>query len=217
MSVEWPETREPTSHETIEGEHVTRVAAAHGFRSIAPLWDHKENATLRAARHTPHVLAPGDRVYVPTVKHREVERPTEQRHRFRATLAPLHLRVARLHYDGTPITEAPSAVTRDGAVATFTTQQGVVNIPIDATNTRCVLTTGTNAIVAMIGFLQPVSTVPGFRERLNNLGYRAGKAITARDLDLRSAVEEFQCDHGLAVDGTCGDATQRQLVHVHGC
>ena len=32
-----------------------------------------------------------------------------------------------------------------------------------------------------------------------------------------SAVEEFQCDHGLGVDGKCGPATQAKLKQVHGC
>lgn len=32
-----------------------------------------------------------------------------------------------------------------------------------------------------------------------------------------SAVEEFQCDHGLVVDGECGPATQAKLKQVHGC
>ena len=32
-----------------------------------------------------------------------------------------------------------------------------------------------------------------------------------------SAIEEFQCDHGLVVDGKCGPATQAKLKQVHGC
>jgi hypothetical protein len=32
-----------------------------------------------------------------------------------------------------------------------------------------------------------------------------------------SAVEEFQCDHGLGVDGKCGPATQAKLKQIHGC
>ena len=32
-----------------------------------------------------------------------------------------------------------------------------------------------------------------------------------------SAVEEFQCDHGLVVDGKCGPTTQAKLKQVHGC
>jgi peptidoglycan hydrolase-like protein with peptidoglycan-binding domain len=33
----------------------------------------------------------------------------------------------------------------------------------------------------------------------------------------KSAVEEFQCDHGLAVDGKCGPKTQAKLEEIHGC
>jgi peptidoglycan hydrolase-like protein with peptidoglycan-binding domain len=33
----------------------------------------------------------------------------------------------------------------------------------------------------------------------------------------RSAVEEFQCDHDLTVDGICGPTTQAKLKQVHGC
>lgn len=33
----------------------------------------------------------------------------------------------------------------------------------------------------------------------------------------RSAVEEFQCDNNLTVDGICGPATQATLLKVHGC
>ena len=217
MSREWPESRLAVSHETLAGEHLARIAATHGYRSFAPIWNHSENAALRASRHSPHVLAPGDRVYVPAVTARDVDRPTEQRHRFRATLPLLTLRLARLHYDGSAINEAPERVARDGKVAEFTTSAGTVEVPIDALSRKCVLTQGKSELVAMIGFLQPVSTVPGFRERLNNLGYRAGESENARTLDIRSAVEEFQCDQRLTVDGTCGDATQRRLLKVHGC
>jgi len=31
-----------------------------------------------------------------------------------------------------------------------------------------------------------------------------------------SAVEEFQCDNGLTVDGDCGPNTQAKLKEVHG-
>jgi hypothetical protein len=76
-----------------------------------------------------------------------------------------------------------------------------------------------------IGYLDPVTTVPGQVARLNNLGYDAGlvgrEDRAPRDEEgqrqFRSAVEEFQCDHGLAVDGKCGPVTQAKLKKVHGC
>jgi hypothetical protein len=96
-----------------------------------------------------------------------------------------------------------------------------------------------------IGDMDPVDKESGQKARLNNLGYFAGplgdekvespdakkasspddkkeapvdakKAEENRALFL-SAVEEFQCDHGLVVDGKCGPATLAKLKQVHGC
>jgi peptidoglycan hydrolase-like protein with peptidoglycan-binding domain len=66
-----------------------------------------------------------------------------------------------------------------------------------------------------IGDLDPVDEVSGQAARLNNLGYFPGDG-TDEDAFL-SAVEEFQCDHGLTVDGKCGPLTQAKLKKVHGC
>lgn len=217
MSTEWPESREPLSHETTDGDHLSRVAATHGRRAYRAIWEHGENAALRASRHTPHVLAPGDRVFVPAVIMREVERPTEQRHRFRATLSSLVLRVRRQHWDGSGIVEPPTGVTRDGKPVEFAVQGEVVTVPIEPLTTRCVFTKAGSEVSLQIGFLRPVDSVPGFRERLNNLGYRAGDSDDARQLDIRSAVEEFQCDQQLSIDGKCGPVTQQRLLKVHGC
>ena len=52
--------------------------------------------------------------------------------------------------------------------------------------------------------------------RLNNLGYRAGTTPIRPSPSFRSAVEEFQCDEKLSVDGKCGPATQAKLRSVHG-
>jgi hypothetical protein len=74
-----------------------------------------------------------------------------------------------------------------------------------------------------IGDLDPVDKTPGQKARLNNLGYFAGPLEEKKGEEKEnktlflSAIEEFQCDHGLAVDGKCGPATQAKLKQVHGC
>ena len=67
-----------------------------------------------------------------------------------------------------------------------------------------------------IGHLDPVDQINGYRERLNNLGYNAGSSEDSNDAQFRSAIEEFQCDQHLKVDGTCGKQTQAELKKVHG-
>jgi N-acetylmuramoyl-L-alanine amidase len=72
-----------------------------------------------------------------------------------------------------------------------------------------------------IGHLDPVDELSGQQARLNNLGYFAGpfeeKSEEENKTMFLSAVEEFQCDHSLVVDGKCGPNTQAKLKQVHGC
>ncbi len=57
-------------------------------------------------------------------------------------------------------------------------------------------------------------TPSGQQARLDNLGYFASDGD---DDAFKSAVEEFQCDNSLTVDGDCGPATQAKLKQVYGC
>jgi len=56
----------------------------------------------------------------------------------------------------------------------------------------------------------------------NTTGSGGGNSLDStggqvNDQQFRSAVEEFQCDQGLTVDGICGPLTQAKLKQVHGC
>ena len=72
-------------------------------------------------------------------------------------------------------------------------------------------------IAIRIGDLDPVTEISGQIARLNNLGYFAGDIKSPDHVAVESAVEEFQCDNNLTVDGICGPKTQAQLKKVHGC
>jgi hypothetical protein len=70
--------------------------------------------------------------------------------------------------------------------------------------------------------LAGVETSAGALARLRNLGYFAGDLpgeASGADEDpwaARSAIEEFQCDEGLAVTGEVDPDTQARLTKVHG-
>jgi peptidoglycan hydrolase-like protein with peptidoglycan-binding domain len=120
-----------------------------------------------------------------------------------------------------------------------------LEIPLDAQNAMLVVRSNNTPfqnipIPIKIGRLDPVDKISGQIARLNNLGYFAGDIDQAQQASaatgngsgrggsgnrvdqasadqFRSAVEEFQCDHGLKVDGICGPVTQAKLKHAHGC
>ena len=68
-----------------------------------------------------------------------------------------------------------------------------------------------------IGDLDPIEEQSGQRARLANLGYYLASGSDIDEEELKSAVEEFQCDFGLVVDGICGSNTQKKLLKEHGC
>jgi hypothetical protein len=68
----------------------------------------------------------------------------------------------------------------------------------------------------LIGHLDPVTEKSGQIGRLENLGYNVGSGTPDDDRLFRRAVEEFQCDQNLTVDGVCGPQTQAKLEKVHG-
>lgn len=200
------------------GDHLTRLANQHGFRSFAPLWDDPENLALRKERVTPHILGEQDTVTIPALNVREVDRPTDQRHRFRAELHPLVVRLVLSHWDGRALESAPTEVLLDGKATPFTAAAGgKLEVPVTALVDRCRVVFPTGTVDLRVGFLQPIGTDAGVRQRLNNLGYDAGDASDPKALAFRSAVEEFQCDHDLTVDGKVGPQTRSALHRIHGC
>jgi hypothetical protein len=76
-------------------------------------------------------------------------------------------------------------------------------------------------IPMMIGHLDPVDEESGQKARLINLGYLsapvAGESQDDSEMRFLAAIEEFQCENGLTVDGKCGPNTQAKLKQVHGC
>lgn len=47
------------------------------------VWKHSNNSTLREQRQTMNMLEPGDIVFIPDIKPKEVQEPTNQVHKFR--------------------------------------------------------------------------------------------------------------------------------------
>lgn len=229
-----------------QGDYLSKIASINGFANYHTIWDHPNNAALKKKRQDPNVLFPGDKLFIPEKEERKESSITGKRHTFVVTKQSLKLRLVLEDCYEKPIANAPCTLMVDGEARQVTTDaSGKIEQQIPATLKEAFLIINdeqtpfeNDAIPIKVGHLDPVEEISGQIARLNNLGYFAGDVNPAQqtagdggsnddgkdcngdrknDDEFRSAVEEFQCDHGLQVDGKCGPITQAKLKKVHGC
>jgi hypothetical protein len=217
-----------------QGDHITRLTNAAGLGTYDSVWSLAENVNLKKQRENPNVLLPGDEVFVPERQEKQLNAATDMRHKY-VKKGSLRLRVIIQDSTGEPFRNATLSLSIHGRLETVQTDgNGLLahNIPADAR--AAVLTffdtdaPFTDPVKIGIGNLDPIDTSTGWIGRLNNLGYFAGsidplppdasqEQKNERDRLLKSAIEEFQCDNRLQVDGICGPKTQHTLKEVYGC
>lgn len=212
-------------HTVQQGEHLSSIAKDYGFSDYRTIWNRPENAQLKAKRQNPNVLYPRDVVFIPDKGPRIESRSTDARHKFKVRGTKLRLRLVLEDQYEKPIANAPCLLVIEGEFRQVTTDgSGKIDeeIPQDAHEAMLVIKDAQTPfdfvqIPIKIGHLDPVEEVEGQRGRLINLGYLASDTAEEATDQLRSAIEEFQCDQGLTVDGICGPQTQAKLKQVHGC
>jgi len=233
-------------YSVVEGDYLSKIAADKGFTDYHTIWDHPNNATLKQTRQNPCILVPGDQVFIPDKVPHQESRSSDQHHTFVVRRPSLKLRLVLEDLYELPIAGATCTLVVQGQSYSLTSDgNGMIEqeIPPTAQHGFFAITANLTPfhkiqIPLKIGYLEPVDQVAGQMARLNNLGYFAGdldeiqrggggegvstddasgSGQPATDDQFVSAVEEFQCDHGLHVDGICGPITQAKLKQVHGC
>jgi N-acetylmuramoyl-L-alanine amidase len=206
-----------------QGDHLARIAKQYGFADYRTIWNHAQNAQLRQKRENPHVLHPGDEVFVPELQTREESKSTEQKHPFVLHRLPLTLRLVLEDVYERPIANAACELAGDTEARLTTDAQGEFEQPISPMVHDVLLTirdpqTAIHDVQlsVKVGDLDPVDEISGQQGRLKNLGYYSGPMDQPDERLLKIAIEEFQCENGLTVDGICGPNTQKKLKQVHG-
>jgi hypothetical protein len=195
-----------------QGDYLSKIASEHGFFDHLTIWN-------------PSVLFPGDTLFIPDKQQTPFPRPTGNKHTFVVKRERLKLRVVLEDQYEKPVAGAKCKVTIDTEDKDLTTDgkgKFELNIPLKAQTGALVIDSDDTPydgefFSLRIGELDPVETLSGQQARLDNLGYFPGSSDRDDDPAFLSAVEEFQCDHDLTVDGKIGPKTQAKLKQVHGC
>ena len=212
-------------HTVAQGEHIPGLAWTYGFSDYRTIWNHPNNAQLKSKRD-PNVLFPGDVVFIPDLEHREEARSTDQRHEFVLSRPVLKLRITLEDQFEKPIAGTPCVLVVDSDSKELTTDgKGKLELEVPPSAKQGVLIIRDSKqtphaeipIPIKIGHLDPVEEITGQQARLKSLGYLFGEVDGKESDDFESAVEEFQCDHHLTVDGKCGPQTQAKLKQAYGC
>jgi hypothetical protein len=208
------------SYTVQQGDHLSKIAKSNGFRDYRTIWDDPQNAALKAARANPDVLLPGDVLYIPAPTQKAETRPTENTHVFKLTAPKLMLRLVLRDFDNQPLPGTKCELEVEGQKYALTTNsKGQIEQSITATAETAGLTVPSLDMKwqVKIGHLDPHDADTGWRQRLINLGYYPKPLADRDDAQLRTWLEEFQCDQKLPVTGQLDAATKAKLKEEHGC
>lgn len=195
-------------------DSILSIAKENGF-FWKTIWDHGKNAELKAKRKDPEVLQAGDEVYVPELEPKKVDKPSEQRHKFKLKGEQAKFKI-QLKMLGEPRAGEPYILTIDGVITTGSTDgDGWIkcDIPNDATGGQISLDNGREIIPVNIGRLDPHEAPQGVIQRLTNLGF------TVEDGDEATmpaaALKLFQAKNQLEATGEFDGPTKAKLKELH--
>jgi hypothetical protein len=204
-------------HTIQQGEHLSTLAERYGFQTYERIWNDPANADLKQLRKNPNVLMPGDEVTIPDLEDKSMEVPTTKLHRFVLRGSGLKLRLVILDHSGKPRASEACKLAIEGDASDMETDgDGKVERKLAPSVRRASVALDDVEVPIDVGYLDPVDHTSGWQGRLVNLGYLESPVDDPDDPDVRSAVEEFQCDYGLKVTGDSDAATQAKLLEIHG-
>jgi N-acetylmuramoyl-L-alanine amidase len=205
------------THRVQQGECMASIAERHRFLWTT-LWEHEENAALRALRKNPNALLPGDAVHIPEKLHRPYAAGTDAVHVFalRRNLVRLCLRLTR---SGAPrshegytlrggVFEVTGTTASDGAID--------VEIPVDLAAVDLILDASGERYRLDLGHLDPVETVTGAQARLRSLGLYSGPVDGIAGPVTTSAITGFQRSRDLPATGVLDETTSAALASAYG-
>lgn len=197
-------------------DSIPSIAKDKGF-FWKTIWNHPNNAQLKALRKDPNQLFTGDKVFIPELEQKEESRATEALHEFRRKGDPVKFKI-QLRKMGKPrknedyVLKVASkliegATDAEGKIETF--------IPGNAKSAVLTLKGGHEEHHLSISRLDPIEELTGVQQRLNNLGFHCGSIDGKLKSKTKRAISEFQAKHLLPMTGEADAATMAALKQLH--
>ena len=198
------------------GDSIPSIAKENGF-FWETIWNHPQNAALKAKRKDPNILFPGDQVFVPDLRLKEESRGTNARHKFKLKGEKVKFKLQLLMLDQ-PRKNEPYTLEVDGKLLKGTLDgEGKLEqtVPANAKTGKLILRGGKEQYPVNFGHLNPIDEVSGVQQRLNNLGFQAGAEDGQQSDELKSALLAFQTKYKLNATGALDAATKSKLQEFH--
>jgi hypothetical protein len=202
-------------YEVAPGDSMPSIAKETGF-FWETLWNHANNADLKAKRKNPNVLFAGDQVFIPKLETKTESKPTDAQHKFRRKGVPVKLVLKLLKSDGSArANEAYVLTVNDKDLKGNTDGDGVLKqyIPNDAKEGILKLNDGKECFPVRIGALDPIDEISGIQQRLANLGFDCEETGQLDDATQRALVN-FQAANKLDPSGAPDDPTKAKLLEL---
>lgn len=203
-------------YEVKQGDCLSSIAYDNGL-FIDTIWNHPKNAALKEKRKDPNVLMPGDIVFVPDKRLKEVEKPTNEVHKFRCKNTPEKLKL-QLFIEDEPRGDEKYVLEIDGLKFPGTTDsQGRLeqSIPPNARQGKLLLKGGEEVYELRLGHLNPHDHITGAQGRLRHLGFYYGSIDGEMSPELEHAIQEFQISQDIEPDGTLNTSTINALLGAY--
>ena len=197
------------------GESAISLAKKNGF-FWKTVWNHGENAALKAKRKDPTLLYEDDEIFIPEKQTKEVSKGTEAEHTFKLKGEPCKLKLQLLKL-GKPRSGEDYLLKIKGELIQGTTDgEGKLEhfIPPDARSGELILRNGQETYPIRVGDLDPIDKDSGIQQRLNNLGYSCGSEDGDPGEKTKEALKKFQAEQKLKVTGKIDGATKAKLKEL---
>lgn len=211
-----------STHTVEDGDCLQSLASKQRINPLE-IWKHSKNEELFKKRKNPHILNPGDKVYLPDGVHEEDGLGTGQTHEIRFGKQPCELRLCvdvdelgfekqleyKLELEDGSLHQGRTSPHGQKEVMKFeisaAVKKGKLTIVVDAEDPEQNI-----EMDISLGALCPAEETRGLQARLFNLGYKLGEIDGERGPKTEKALEKFRREIGASDSESDGELLERE-------